>query len=188
MSYLNDNDIRRRVEEEGMIRNYEPANLNPCSYDLRLGDETAVYDWGWRDRGKGPDGKPLIENGVAEVGGKPRIVKEKGDVFYIYPQTFVLATTVERVEIPDDLAAQVVGKSSIGRMGLFVQNAGHIDPGFKGEITLELYNASDATIKVTPGQRIAQLVFIPLTGKSEKPYEGRYQNQEGATPVRPEVS
>ena len=74
-----------------------------------------------------------------------KIEKEK---MILAPHSFVLATTRERVEVPDFLAAFVEGRSSIGRMGLFIQNAGWVDPGFCGQITLELYNANNLPIEL----------------------------------------
>ena len=86
------------------------------------------------------------------------------------PHSFVLATTRERVEVPDFLAAFVEGRSSIGRMGLFIQNAGWVDPGFCGQITLELYNANNLPIEIEAGRRICQIVFA----KMDQPVESAY--------------
>ena len=66
--------------------------------------------------------------------------KIESDSIVIPPKSFILATTREYVKIPNDLVAFVEGRSSIGRMGLFIQNAGWVDPGFEGQITLELFN------------------------------------------------
>lgn len=71
-----------------------------------------------------------------------------------------------------------------GRMGLFIQNAGWVDPGFEGQITFELFNASDTPILLTAGTRIAQLVFAEMTEACDKPYNGKYQGQIGATESR----
>ncbi|RNA69960.1 dCTP deaminase [Alteribacter keqinensis] len=96
------------------------------------------------------------------------------------PQSFLLAATEQSIELPDCLSAFVEGRSSIGRMGLFIQNAGWVDPGFKGEITLELFNANKVPIELTSGRRICQLVFAEMDRPSEKPYKGKYQHQTGA--------
>lgn len=69
-------------------------------------------------------------------------------------------------------------------MGLFVQNAGWVDPGFTGEITLELFNASEAPIKLTPNTRVAQLVFCTMSGSCDNPYNGKYQFQKNAVGSR----
>ncbi|MBQ1432846.1 MAG: dCTP deaminase, partial [Ruminococcus sp.] len=71
-----------------------------------------------------------------------------------------------------------------GRMGLFIQNAGWVDPGFKGEITLELFNANRCAIELTAGRRVGQLVFAKMDDKALRPYDGKYQGQRGATGSR----
>ena len=100
------------------------------------------------------------------------------------PGQFVLATTMEYFRLGDDLTAFVEGRSSIGRLGLFIQNAGWVDPGFEGEITLELYNASRCAIELEAGRRVGQLVFAQLDRHAETPYRGKYQGQRGATGSR----
>ena len=99
-----------------------------------------------------------------------KIEKEK---MILAPHSFVLATTRERVEVPDFLAAFVEGRSSIGRMGLFIQNAGWVDPGFCGQITLELYNANNLPIEIEAGRRICHCFFQWIIAY-------QYQNQKGA--------
>lgn len=98
---------------------------------------------------------------------------------------FILASTREVVTVPDNIACQVHGCSSIGRTGLAVQNAGWVDPGFSGALTLELHNTSSGCIILEAGQRIAQLSFAYLHTPAAKPYSGRYQGQRGATAARP---
>lgn len=104
--------------------------------------------------------------------------------FILKPKQFVLATTMEYFRLPDNLTAFVEGRSSIGRMGLFIQNAGWVDPGFEGEITLELYNASEYEIELIAGRRVGQLVFAQLDRDAQNPYRGKYQGQSGATGSR----
>ena len=106
-----------------------------------------------------------------------KIEKEK---MILAPHSFVLATTRETVEVPDFLAAFVEGRSSVGRMGLFIQNAGWVDPGFCGQITLELYNANNLPIEIEAGRRICQIVFAKMDQPVESAYRGKYQNQKGA--------
>lgn len=100
------------------------------------------------------------------------------------PNSFLLATTMEYVKLPDDLTAFVEGRSSIGRMGLFIQNAGWVDPGFEGQITLELYNANSLPIRLQAGRRICQLVFCKMDQAALKPYQGKYQGQKRTTGSR----
>ena len=106
------------------------------------------------------------------------------DSYILLPNQFVLATTMEYFDLPDDLTAFVEGRSSLGRMGLFIQNAGWVDPGFKGEITLELYNANRCAIELKAGRRVGQLVFAKMDDTALNPYNGKYQGQKGATGSR----
>ncbi len=92
--------------------------------------------------------------------------------------SFLLATTEEWIKLPNNITAFVEGRSSIGRMGLFIQNAGWIDPGFEGRITLELYNANSLPIKLQSGRRICQLVFCKMDQSTKNPYRGKYQGQD----------
>lgn len=78
----------------------------------------------------------------------------------------------------------VEGRSSLGRLGLFIQNAGWVDPGFHGEITLELFNANRCAIRLQAGRRIGQLVFARMDRAAQNPYRGKYQGQRGATGSR----
>ena len=111
-------------------------------------------------------------------------IVEDTSSYILLPNQFVLATTMEYFDLPDDLTAFVEGRSSLGRMGLFIQNAGWVDPGFKGEITLELYNANRCAIELKAGRRVGQLVFAKMDQTALNPYNGKYQGQRGATGSR----
>ena len=107
--------------------------------------------------------------------------------FILHPGEFVLGATLERLGLPDDLVARLDGKSSLGRLGLQVHStAGLADPGFEGQITLELSNVASLPIAIYPGMRIAQLVFERLTTPADAPYGherlgSKYQGQSGPT-------
>lgn len=150
----------------------------PCSVDLRLGFSFAKYDLNKNEE------HPLRFVDFDNLDNLKYIEWITEKPVMIMPGEFMLATTIEKVNCPDDVAAYVEGRSSIGRLGLQVQNAGFIDPGFKGEITLELANQSRVPIKVIPGMRICQVVFMMLTESSMNPYDGKYMNQSGATTSR----
>lgn len=106
--------------------------------------------------------------------------------FYLAPGGFVLGSTRETLTLPDDLCAQVAGCSTLARTGLQIESAGFVDPGWHGQLTLEILNMSSEPILLTPGQRIAQLVFFQMTTSAERPYSatGRYQGQRGATSAK----
>lgn len=146
----------------------EDAQIQPASVDFRLGDSFSLLQ---------PQTK-------IQMDACPVYQTVQADRFLLRPGQFVLATTMEYFRLPDNLTAFVEGRSSIGRLGLFIQNAGWVDPGFEGEITLELFNASGCKIELCAGRRVGQLVFAQLDRDAEKPYRGKYQRQKGATGSR----
>lgn len=104
----------------------------------------------------------------------------------IHPGEFLLGTTIEKFTIPDDLVAQLMGRSSIGRLGIIVHaTAGFIDPGFSGFITLEMTNVANIPIALYPGMRIGQVSFTRLTTPAAHPYSpkrgSKYSGQKGPT-------
>ena len=144
--------------------------VQPASVDVRLGDTFSVVE-------DSPTGMITMDQEITYK-------TIKTDTYVILPGQFVLATTKEYFELPDDLTAFVEGRSSLGRMGLFIQNAGWVDPGFKGEITLELFNANRCAIELKAGRRVGQLVFAQMDDVALNPYNGKYQGQMGATGSR----
>jgi dCTP deaminase len=112
------------------------------------------------------------------------------EAFVLHPGEFVLGATFEVVRLPDDVAARLEGKSSLGRLGLLTHStAGFIDPGFSGHVTLELSNVATLPITLWPGMKIGQLCFFRLTSAAEHPYGSekygsRYQGQRGPTASR----
>lgn len=141
--------------------------IQPASVDLRLGTHFLKLD---------EHNIPFID-----LENPAKYISFDKDAIILPPRSFMLATTMEYVKLPNNLTAFVEGRSSIGRMGLFIQNAGWVDPGFEGEITLELYNANQLPIKLTAGRRICQLVFAQMDQEAHYPYEGKYQGQRDAT-------
>lgn len=113
--------------------------------------------------------------GLSAAGYDIRVNEE----FMLHPGEFVLASSVEHFDMPNDILAQVCDKSSLARQGLFVQNT-IIEPGWKGFLTLELtYHANKRRwLGIEAGQPIAQIIFHRLEEATEKPYDGKYQNQE----------
>lgn len=115
---------------------------------------------------------------------------EDGQPFVLHPGEFVLGSTLERCDLPNDLAGRLEGKSSLGRLGLLTHStAGFIDPGFTGHITLELSNVANLPITLWPGMKIGQLCLFRLSSPAEHPYGSaaagsKYQGQRGPTPSR----
>lgn len=110
--------------------------------------------------------------------------------FVLHPGEFVLASTLEVITLPADLAARLEGKSSLGRLGLLTHStAGFIDPGFSGHVTLELSNVANLPITLWPGMKIGQLAVFELSSPAARPYGSgavgsRYQGQRGPTPSK----
>lgn len=125
---------------------------------------------------------PHIEYDEYEIKDNTRIKIEPGGFF--------LAHTKETVRIPNGTVARVEGKSSLGRFGLAIHvTAGYVDPGFEGEITLEIVNLSLNALLLTPGMKIAQLCVMQMTSEASEPYghpkfKSHYQGQTGATASR----
>ncbi|AFQ18891.1 dCTP deaminase [Bacillus thuringiensis] len=168
---LSDKTITKMLNEDSLrISPLTDNQIQPASVDLRLGSHYLK----------------IREHQVGFMSLDQEIEYEafESDEIIIPPHSFLLATTMEYVKLPDNLTAFVEGRSSIGRMGLFIQNAGWVDPGFEGQITLELYNANRLPIKLIKGWRICQLVFAEMDQFAENPYRGKYQGQVNATGSR----
>ena len=184
---LNDRRILAHGESFPLIDPFDPKMVQPASYELHLGEGIVEMV---SDVTEGRDFQcgPLdVTNKIAcQEAFYPKKVAY-GRTFYVGPGDFLLVTTKEKVWLPDDLAARVEGKSSLGRVGLAIHTtAGWIDPGFKGTITLELSNLSKRTLELTVGMKIAQLAFFDMGEPALHPYGheslgNAYQNQDGVT-------
>ena len=179
---LSDRDIKTELDSGRIgLDPYEPSMIQPSSIDVRLDRYFRLFD-----NHKYPFIDPAIDQPELT-----RLVEAKdGEPFILHPGEFVLGSTFEAVTLPDDLAARLEGKSSLGRLGLLTHStAGFVDPGFSGHVTLELSNVATLPIKLWPGMKIGQLCFIRLTSATEKPYgsaaySSRYQGQRGPTASR----
>lgn len=109
-----------------------------------------------------------------------------GDVIILEPGEFMLAHTREAVTLSEYVCGMVMGKSSWGRMGLQIQNAGWVDPGFSGQLTLELANQGRRTLKLEVGDFICQIAIAKLASPARLAYgdarlNSHYQGQMGST-------
>ena len=155
-----------KLLDEGTL-SVEPLGENaiqPASIDRRLGSHYLLLD-------------EQHNPGIISFDEEIRYKEIEGDSMIIPGHSFILATTMEYIKLPNGLSAFVEGRSSVGRMGLFIQNAGWVDSGFEGKITLELYNANSLPIKLQSGRRICQLVICQMDQPAKKPYQGKYQGQ-----------
>ncbi len=179
---LSDRDIRAGLDSGRIVLDpYEPSMIQPSSIDVRLDRYFRLFD----------NHKYPVIDPAAEQPDLTRLVEPEGDeAFVLHPGEFALGSTYESVSLPDDVAARLEGKSSLGRLGLLTHStAGFIDPGFTGHVTLELSNVATLPIKLWPGMKIGQLCFFRLSSPAEEPYGSaasgsRYQGQRGPTASR----
>jgi dCTP deaminase len=179
---MSDRDIRASIEA-GHI-GLEPLDmglLQPSSFDVRLDRFFRLFD---------NHKYPFIDPAEEQPDLTRALEVAEGEPFILHPGEFVLGSTFEQVTLPDDIAARLEGKSSLGRLGLLTHStAGFVDPGFSGHVTLELSNVATLPIKLWPGMKIGQLCFFRLSSSSENPdgsekYGSRYQGQRGPTASR----
>jgi dCTP deaminase len=185
MAILSDGDIKKHIEE-GLIL-IDPLEdperqIQPSSVDLRIGSEFKGFKI-IRKPCIDPKDKSDIESYMESFH-----ITDK-EPFIIHPGEFALATTFERVKLPDNLVARVEGRSSMGRLGITMHvTAGYIDPGFCGKITLEISNIGKMPVALYPGQRVCQIVFETMTSPAEKPYGHPDRDSKYMGQTRPETS
>ncbi|MFC6146730.1 dCTP deaminase [Corynebacterium nasicanis] len=179
---LSDRDIRSAIDSGALgIEPYEADNVQPSSIDVRLDRFFRVFN-----NSKYTHIDPKLQQddltSLVEVA--------EGDAFVLHPGEFVLASTLEKFTLPDNLAGRLEGKSSLGRLGLLTHStAGFIDPGFSGYVTLELSNVANLPMTLWPGMKVGQMAIFRMSSPAEVPYGtgslgSKYQGQRGPTPSR----
>jgi len=179
VSVLSDRDIRAAMQA-GRVRvdPYDPSCLQPSSVDLHLDREFRVFR---------NNRYPYIDVRQAQPDLTEIVSIEDDEPFILHPGEFVLGQTLEWVELPDDLVARLEGKSSLGRLGLLIHStAGYVDPGWKGNLTLELSNVANLPIALYCGMKIGQISFFKMSSPVERPYGSKelgskYQGQSQPT-------
>lgn len=174
--WYNDDWIESRMMCSDLITPFDFHQLQPASYDLTLGDEFTVQLTGQTIDLTRPNSISYMRY-------------QNVDEIKLKPHEFMLAHTVETIQCEPDTVGIVMGKSTIARMGLQVEAAGLVDPGFTGQITLELTNMTGNTLILRPGMRIAQIGFQRMIAPSVLQYgnprcNSHYQGQTGVTPAR----
>ena len=179
---LSDRDIKAQIGAQRVVLDpYEPAMIQPSSIDVRLDRYFRLFD---------NHKYPFIDPAEEQTELTHLVEVDPAEPFILHPGEFVLGSTYEQITLPDDVAARVEGKSSLGRLGLLTHaTAGFVDPGFSGHVTLELSNVATLPIKLWPGMKIGQLCFFQLTSPAENPYGSavygsHYQGQRGPTASR----
>ena len=180
---LSDRSIRESLDSGHIV--VDPLGegcIQPASVDIRIDRHIRVF--------LAPEEYSVVDvrtnlDGIT----KPDEIPDPAP-YVLEPGEFILANTIENVELPDDVVARLEGKSSLGRLGLMVHaTAGYVDPGFKGQLTLEISNVARARISIFYGMKIGQISFLRLTTPAENPYGSgtlgsKYQGQLGPTPSR----
>ena len=179
MTVLADRDIRAELEASRIrIEPYDPADLQPSSVDLHLDRSFRVFR---------NNRYPYIDVRQQQPDLTELLSVDDEEPFILHPGEFVLGQTLEWVELPDDLVARLEGKSSLGRLGLLIHStAGYVDPGWRGNLTLELSNVANLPIALYFGMRIGQISFFRLSSPVERPYGSKelgskYQGQSQPT-------
>ena len=183
---LSDRDIRAELDSGRVgLDPLDPTMVQPASVDVRLDRFFRLFD----------NHRYAHIDPRQEQDELTRLVEvDPDEAFILHPGEFVLGSTYEQVTLPDDLAARLEGKSSLGRLGLLTHStAGFIDPGFSGHVTLELSNVATLPITLWPGMKIGQLCFFRLSSSAQSPYgtganQNRYQGQRGPTASRSHVN
>lgn len=177
---LNDSDIRKLCMDRHMITPFDESQLQPCSYDVTLSKSIVRYF------GRGEIN--AMDHTLHDLEYIRFAMNDEG--YVLDPNEFILGSTNEGVTIPKNIAARFEGKSSLGRLGLATHvTAGFIDPGFNGDITLEIKNLNNHPIRIFPGMKIGQLCFFDLHDDVDRAYGStglgsHYQHQSGPTTSR----
>ena len=179
---LSDRDIRAELEAGRIgLDPLDVSMVQPSSVDVRLDRWFRLFD-NHKYAHIDPSQPQEELTRLFEV--------DPDDSFILHPGEFVLGSTYEMVSLPNDVAARLEGKSSLGRLGLLTHStAGFIDPGFSGHVTLELANVATLPVKLWPGMKIGQLCFFRTSSPVEHAYgtgpnANRYQGQRGPTASR----
>ena len=179
---LSDRTIREKIEQGRIIiRPLGEGCIQPASVDIHLDRQVLVFR---------NNRVPYIDIRSNAEHLTEKVVIGDDDAFMLHPGEFVLGSTLEHVELPDDLVARLEGKSSLGRIGLLIHStAGYVDPGWKGHLTLELSNVSNLPITLYHRMKIGQISFLQLTAPAERLYGSaelgsKYQGQQSPTPSR----
>lgn len=180
-------DIFHRVinKRDLGIKPWSQKHLQPASYEMTLSSKFRIFD-----TTEPIDPMMLSEHTrLIDIDDNEQEWYDEG-YYLLQPQEFVLGSSVEIFSFPRDLAGELTGKSSIGRLGLQVHaTAGFFDPGFSGTATLEISNISPVPIKLYSGLVIAQMRFVTMSRPSEWAYghperNSHYQGQHGPTESR----
>lgn len=173
---LSDVEIWMELQAGGLVIDPLPdqTSVNAASVDLSLDPQVQVY----KDVPEGMKIDLSDANAISTVAYNTEVVDISSKDFYLRQGEFVIGYTRETIGLAAHLLARIEGRSSIARLGISVHNeAPTIQPGFKGQIALELTNVGPLVLQLREGLIICQLVLESLGRPSTKPYGGQYQEQ-----------
>lgn len=184
---LSDVDIKKHLKLGKIRIQPEPdlaVALGSCSIDLRLGHTFGVFEHSRYPYIDPTKQDPLVDF-MREVSVKD------GEPFILQPSDFVLASTIERIKLPNDLVARLEGRSSLGRLGIVVHSTASIfEPGFQGTVVMELSNLGRLPVALYPGMRVCAMTFETLSSPAQVPYSkkksAKYMGQ--TSPLPPKIS
>jgi len=179
---FSDRTIREAIRDGRIsIDPFDSDLVQPSSVDVRCDHRFRVFE---------NHRYPLIDPKAVQSDLTKEVRASEDSPFILHPGEFVLGTTLEAIRLGDDVVARLEGKSSLGRLGLLIHStAGFIDPGFQGQVTLELSNVANLPIAIYPEMKIGQVSFYQMTTAAEHPYGSaalgsKYQGQSGPTASR----
>ncbi|MBI4067762.1 dCTP deaminase [Candidatus Gottesmanbacteria bacterium] len=182
---LSDRGIKKLLKE-GIIK-INPkidvsTQLGSCSVDLRLGHTFRVFN-----HSRYPYIDPYDNKLGREMTSEIEI--SDGDPFILQPGDFVLATTIESFELPNNLLARLEGRSSLGRLGIVVHSTASVfEPGWRGKVVMELGNMGRMPVALYPGMRVCALTFEQLSSAADVPYNkkatAKYVGQKSPEPSK----
>ena len=173
---LSDKSIKDAIREGRIIiRPYFEDCVQPSSIDVHLDNKFLLFN--------------KAQHAVIDVRKKQDelmvlVEAKQEEPFILHPGEFVLGSTLEWIKLPDNIAGRIEGKSSLGRLGLLIHStAGYVDPGWEGNLTLELSNVSPLPITLYPNMKIGQISFTQMTTPVDRPYGSKglgshYQGQK----------
>lgn len=187
---LSDRDIIQhlKIGKIGIEPMPDQNKIKGISVDLRLANKFRVFNDHTAPfidlSGESGEMQKLMDKIMGD-----EVVIEDGQAFFLHPGELALASTFESVSIPDDLVGWLDGRSSLARLGLMVHVTAHrIDPGWQGQIVLEIFNSGKLPLALRPGMDICAINFETLSSAAIKPYnkraDAKYRNQQGPTASR----
>jgi len=155
MSVLSDKEIKKYCENFNMIEPFDEKRVQPASYDLSAGDEYRFSH----------------EKKIIKLGKWKREIR-------IPPYAICYVLIKEKLNIPEDVCAEIFPRHDLVKKGLLIYPQPPIDPGYEGKLYVLIHNLTNENRTINKDEHLVSLIFYKLTQKPTKPYDGKYQNKE----------